>query len=106
MEKSLKLATTARKLKVTAIVDATPSAALRTVPDNAPPRTDVTIAIDGRTVTADLATRSVRKAVKTLTDNGSDNVILILQGTLTPSNRIEEAGIVAQVKVQANLGHH
>jgi hypothetical protein len=39
--------------------------------------------------------------VKTLTDNGSDNVVLILQGVLTPSNRIEEAGIVAQVKVQA-----
>ena len=64
----------------------------------------LTIAIDGRTVTADLATRSVRKAVKTLTDNGSDNVVLILQGVLTPSNRIEEAGIVAQVKVQAPAG--
>jgi hypothetical protein len=104
MEKSLKLASTARKLKVTAIVDATPFAALRAIPDNAPPRTELTIAIDGRTVTADLSTRSVRKAVKTLTDNGSDNVVLILQGVLTPSNRIEEAGIVAQVKVQAPAG--
>ena len=104
MEKALKIATTARKLKVTAIVDATPFVALRTTPDNAPARTDLTIAIDGRTVTADLATRSVRKAVKTLTDNGSDNVVLILQGVLTPSNRIEEAGIVAQVKVQAPAG--
>jgi len=104
VEKALKIATTARKLKVTAIVDATPFVALRTIPDNAPARTDLTIAIDGRTVTADLATRSVRKAVKTLTDNGSDNVVLILQGVLTPSNRIEEAGIVAQVKVQAPAG--
>jgi hypothetical protein len=104
MENSLKLASTARKLKVTAIVDATPFAALRAIPDNAPPRTDLTIAIDGRTVTADLATRSVRKAVKTLTDSGSDNVVLILQGVLTPGNRIEEAGIVAQVKAQAPAG--
>jgi len=104
MEKSLKLSTTARKLKVTAIVDATPFVALRIIPDNAPPRTDLTIAIDGRTITADLATRSVRKAVKTLTDNGRDNVVLVLQGVLTASNRIEEAGIVAQVKAKAPAG--
>ena len=104
MEKSLKLSTTARKLKVTAIVDATPFVALRIIPDNAPPRTDLTIAIDGRTITADLATRSVRKAVKTLTDNGRDNVVLVLQGVLTASSRIEEAGIVAQVKAKAPAG--
>jgi hypothetical protein len=60
--------------------------------------------IDGGTVTADLATRSVRKAVKTLTDNGNDNVVLILQGVLSASNRFEEAGIVAQVKAQAPGG--
>jgi hypothetical protein len=42
--------------------------------------------------------------VATLTDNGSDNVVLILQGVLTSSNRIEEAGIVAQVKAKAAAG--
>ena len=43
-------------------------------------------------------TRSVRKVVKALADHGTDNVILILQGILTSNNRIEEAGIAAQVK--------
>ena len=98
---TLKLTTTARKLKVTLMIDAAPFAALRTVPDNAPPRTDITIAVGGRTVSADLATKSVRKAVKTLIEHGTDNVVLILQGVLGSNDRIEEAGITAQVKVAA-----
>jgi hypothetical protein len=92
------LATTARKLKVTMVIDAAPFAAPRAVPDNAPARIDITISVGGRTVSADLATKSVRKAVKTLTENGADNVVLILQGALSADNRIEEAGITAQVK--------
>ncbi|SRR5258706_9895532 len=92
---TLKIATTARKLKITTVIDAVPFAALRAIPDNAPARVDITIAVAGRTVTA---TKSVRKAVKTLTENGADNVVLILQGALGPNDRIEEAGITAQVK--------
>ena len=98
---TFKLATTARKLKVTMVLDAAPFAAPRAVPDNAPARIDITISVGGRAVSADLATKSVRKAVKTLTENGADNVVLILQGALGPNNRIEEAGITAQVKVPA-----
>ena len=98
---TLKLTTTARKLKVTMMIDAAPFAALRTVPDSAPSRTELTVTVAGRTVTADLATKSVRKAVKTLTENGADNVVLIMQGVLSSDNRIEEAGITAQVKVSA-----
>ncbi len=97
----LKLTTTARKLKVTMMIDAAPFAALRAIPDNAPARTDVTVAVGDRIVTADLATKSVRKAVKTLTEHGPDNVVLILQGVLASDNRVEEAGITAQVKVPA-----
>ncbi len=95
---TLKLTTTARKLKVTMMLDAAPFAALHAVPDNAPSRTDITITVGDRTVSADLATRSVRKVVKALADHGTDNVVLILQGILTSNNRIEEAGITAQVK--------
>jgi hypothetical protein len=43
----------------------------------------------------------VRKAVKTLTESGADNVVLLIQGTLTAGNRIEEAGLVANVKAAA-----
>jgi hypothetical protein len=96
---TLKLTTTARKLKVTIMIDAAPFVALRTVPDNAPSRTDVTVTVGDRTVSADLATKSVRKAVKTLIEHGTDNVVLILQGVLASNDRIEEAGITAQVKV-------
>src|SRR5258708_3299396 len=99
---TLKLTTTARKLKVTVMIDAAPFAALRTVPDSAPSRTDVTVTVGGRTISADLATRSVRKAVKTLIEHGTDNVVLILQGALGQNNRIEEARITAQVKVPAD----
>jgi hypothetical protein len=98
---TLKLAAAARKLKVTMIIDAAPFAALRAVPDIAPPRTELTVAVGGRTVTADVATKSVRKAVKTLTENGEDKVVLMLQGVLGSDNRIEEAGLTAQVKVAA-----
>jgi hypothetical protein len=100
---TFKLATTARKLKVTMVIDAAPFAALRAVPDDAPARTEITIAVGGRTVSADLATKSIRKAVKTLTENGADNVVLILQGSLSSNDRIEEAGITAQVKVPAEV---
>ncbi len=95
------IATTARKLKVTMVIDAAPFATLRAVPDDAPARTNLAIAVGGRTVTADIATKSLRKAVKTLTENGADNVVLILQGVLAADDRIEEAGITAQVKVPA-----
>jgi hypothetical protein len=69
-------------------------------PDGAPPRTTVTVSVGGRSVVADLATKSVRKAVKTLLEHGAQNTTLILQGSLAADNRIEEAGIVAQVKAQ------
>jgi len=98
---TLKLSTNARKLEVTLVIDAAPFAALRVVPDNTPSRIDITVTVGGRAVSADLATRSVRKVVKTLADHGADNVILILQGVLTSNDRIEEAGLAAQVKAAA-----
>jgi hypothetical protein len=56
----------------------------------------------GRIVKADLATKSVRKAVKTLTESGVANVTLIIQGSLsTDGLKIEEAGLVANIKTQA-----
>jgi hypothetical protein len=97
----MKIATTARKLKVTAVIDAAPFVELRNIPDTAPSRTELIITVDGRPISADLATKSVRKAVKTLTESGADNVVLLIQGTLTAGNRIEEAGLVANVKAAA-----
>jgi hypothetical protein len=98
---SLKISTTARKLKVTMVIDAAPFAALRAVPDNAPARTEITIVVGGRTASADIATKSLRKVLKTLADQGSDKVVVIIQGALVAGDRIEEAGLVGQVKASA-----
>jgi predicted deacylase len=94
---SLKVHTTARKLKVTIVIDAGPFMALA-ISDGAPARTEITIEVGGRTVTADIASKSLRKVLRTLADNGADKVVVIIQGVLTAGDRIEEAGLVAQVK--------
>jgi hypothetical protein len=61
----------------------------------------VPLAIDvgGRKLTASVAGKSVRKVLTTLRENGAGNVVLILQGKLIGHDRIEEAGLVAQLKL-------
>ena len=88
----------ARKLKITTILDPAQFAALGVIPDGASSRTTLSVTIGARTVTAEIATKSIRKAVKTITDNGPDKVVVLLQGSLAASDYIEEAGLVAQVK--------
>jgi hypothetical protein len=95
----MKIVTSARKLKLTTIIDGKPFAALR-IADSAPPRTEIVIMVDGRSVTADIATKSLRKAVKTLTENGADSCVLLVQGNLTGDGRIDEAGLVANIKAK------
>jgi hypothetical protein len=92
------IATTAKKLKITVVIDPTPFVQLGVPPDNAPQRTVVTVTVGGRTLVADIATKSIRKTVKTLQEHGPENVVLVLQGALGATNTIEEAGITAQVK--------
>jgi hypothetical protein len=53
-----------------------------------------------RPLVADLATKSVRKAVKSLQEHGPENVTLVLQGVLSANDHVEEAGLVAQAKTQ------
>jgi hypothetical protein len=98
---SLKVRTTSRKLKVTLVIDAAPLMALQAISDGAPARTEITIAVGGRTVTADIATKSLRKVLKTLADHGPDKVVVIIQGVLAAGDRIEAAGLVVQVKAAA-----
>jgi hypothetical protein len=93
-----KIVTTAKKLKITVVLDSAPFVQLGVPPDNAPPRTVVSVTVGGRTLVADIATKSIRKTVKALQEHGPENVVLVLQGALGASNAIEEAGITAQVK--------
>jgi hypothetical protein len=101
-ENEMVVNTSAKKLKVTAVIDAAPFAALRVIPDNAPSRVELAINIGGRSFTAGIATKSVRKAVKTLSENGADNVVLIIQGALNADGKtIDDAGLAATVKAPA-----
>ncbi len=57
------------------------------------------IQVDGRTVTADIAAKSLRKAKAMIAEHGADNVATIVQGKLAAGDVVLEAGFVAQVKV-------
>jgi hypothetical protein len=94
----MKITTTSRKLKVTAVIDSAPLAALKAIPDNAPPRCELVVKVDGQNFTADISSKTLRKAVRTLTESGIANCTCIIQGTLAGNDRIEEAGLVCNVK--------
>ena len=51
-------------------------------------------------MTADIATKSLRKAQTTIRELGGDNVVPMIQGKLVADDRIEEAGVSAQPKGQ------
>jgi hypothetical protein len=91
---------TARKLKVTVILDPGAFASLR-LADQAPSRSTLRITVAGRMVTADVATKVLRKAKASLAEHGQDAVVLLLQGTLEAGDRLIDAGLSAQVKVKA-----
>jgi hypothetical protein len=62
------------------------------------PRTVLRITLPDRTVTADIATKSLRRAQKTITDTGAENIAVIIQGALAAGDKISEAGLSAQPK--------
>jgi hypothetical protein len=65
------------------------------------PRVQLNIRVaDGRTVTADVAAKAVRKAQATIAEHGTDGVAALLQGKLGMGDVLLEAGLVAQVKVR------
>ena len=68
-------------------------------------RTIITITVAGRTVSADLATKSIRKAHITLAEHGLNGVVCVLQGKLQGDNTLADAGLAAQVKAQPVAAH-
>jgi hypothetical protein len=93
---------TARRLKVNAVLPAEAIAGVQ-IPENGSPRTVLSIAIEGRTYKADVATTGVRKAVRVISEAGVDNAVLVLQGALAGGDgfTVVEAGLTAQVKAKA-----
>jgi hypothetical protein len=88
---------TARALKCTAVLDPAEIAAL---PDPATARVTLHIRIaDGsRTISADIAAKSLRKAKAAIAEHGVGGVAVIIQGKLV-GETLTEAGLTAQAKV-------
>ena len=84
------------------LLDPAPFAAV-TVPDGAPSRTDLAIAVGGRKVMANIATKGLRKALATVAEHGADGSVLLLQGVLSAGDVVDEAGLTAQPKVKPTV---
>jgi hypothetical protein len=89
------LTVTARALKITVTLDAAEIAAMP-VPDGQT-RSQLAITCEGKVYTADIATKSWRKAKAVIAASGAENVFVLVQGKLK-NNEIVEYGLVAQVK--------
>ena len=87
----------ARALKCTVVLDSAEVTQL-VAPDGTP-RVVVAIQLPDRRVTADVAAKSVRRALATIAEHGPDGVSVIVQGKLV-GDAITEAGIMAQPKVR------
>ncbi len=89
---------TAKSLKCTIVLDANEVAALS---EPTTPRVVLRIQVAGRTVTADVAAKAVRKARAMIAQHSSDGVAVLIQGKLTAGNAVEEAGLIAQPRTPA-----
>lgn len=96
-EKALPAGTlTAGRLRVSTTLNA---AELLAVPaPNGNPRLKLRIRLPDRTVTADIAAKSLRRAQKAVREAGADNIPLVLQGRLAAGDTIAEARLSAQSK--------
>jgi hypothetical protein len=77
-----------------------PTAALQHVADSTPLWTVLTVELAGLTLRANIATRSLRRAVAAIRDHGVDGLTLTLQGDLTGSGVLEEARLAVQPKAK------
>jgi hypothetical protein len=87
----------ARTLKCTVVLD--PAEVAQLVAPDSKPRVVIDIRLPDRRVSADLAAKSVRRALVTISEHGADGVSVIVQGKLV-GDSITEAGIMAQPKVR------
>jgi hypothetical protein len=90
------LGLTGRALKVTIVLAA---AEVLAYPEPDTPRVMLRIRVPDRTVTADIAAKSLRRAQATIREVGPEGVAVILQGKLAANDEIVEAGLSAQVKI-------
>ena len=90
---------TGRALKVTVVLNAAEILA-QPVPEGKP-RVTLRIKVPDRTVTADIAAKSLRRAQATIKENGVEGCAVVLQGKLNADNTLAEAGLTVQAKTKA-----
>jgi hypothetical protein len=56
------------------------------------------VQLPDRVITADISTKSLRKARATIAELGAENVAIVLQGVLVGASVIGEAGLAVQPK--------
>ena len=83
----------AKRLKVTTTLD--PTALLDIPVPEGQPRVTLRVRLPNRTLTADIAAKSLRKAQTAVRDAGAGSVSLVLQGHLD-GDTIAEAGLSSQ----------
>jgi hypothetical protein len=88
---------TAGKLKVTLVLKSEELLA-QAAPDGTP-RIVLKIQLPDRTLSADIASKSLRRAQTTIRELGNENVAVILQGNLV-GDSVADAGLSAQPKVK------
>jgi hypothetical protein len=91
------LTISAKSVKVTVPLDPAEIKALPPLHDQ--DRVKLAVSCDGRLYTADIATKSLRKAKSTINASGVENIFCMIHGKLQ-GNEIVECGLVAQVKVK------
>ena len=90
-----RLTLSARALKISVPLDVAEVAALPEPGGQA--RSQLAITCEGKSYTADIATKALRKAKAVIAASGAENVFVMVQGKLR-NNEITECGLVAQVK--------
>jgi hypothetical protein len=90
---------TARSLKAVVVLD---PASVQTIeaPEGGRARTPLTVRLPDRTITTDLASKSIRKAQAIIDEHGAEGTAVILQGKLLAGDVLAECGIVAQPRVK------
>ena len=84
-----------KALKVSTLLE--PAAVAALVVPNGKPRFTLQVIVSGRTLTADLNAKSLRRCITAIEAAEPGCIAVLLQGTLDGTT-IEEAGIVAQPK--------
>lgn len=87
----------AKSLKASISLDTADLLAASEKIQNAVGKLTLTITVSGRTISAEVATKSLRKCLAVLNEAGADGAVVILQGKLERDTLVE-AGVVAQAK--------